>query len=155
MGNGVNISGLESLMKKLENQSGNLKDAVVKKMQMLSQEISDGARDLAPVDTGYLRENIYWNVDENGDIIEAEIVSGADYGGYVEFGTGQVGQSAGLNYEGINLSYRQTPWRYKDENGEWHYTKGMKPQPYLYPAMKQNEDKVKQELGSAITLELK
>lgn len=152
---GIEIKGVNSLCDKLENLNNNIDRNVRSKVEMLAQEISDEAKDLAPVDTGFLRENIYWSVEDKENRVEAEIVSNADYGGYVEFGTGKVGESAGLVREGINLTYRQTPWRYKDEEGKWHYTEGMKPQPYLYPAMKQNEDRVKEELKSAITMELK
>lgn len=155
MSSEVRFEGFDSFNDKLDHLTRDLNRVVLNKAQRLAQEIADDARDLAPVATGHLRENIYWNTEENGDVIEAEVVSGADYSIYVEFGTGKVGERAGLVREGISLSYRQTPWSYKDEKGEWHYTNGMRPQPYMYPAMKQNEEKVKKELGSAITMELK
>ena len=85
----------------------------------LAQQIADDAKDLAPVDTGHLRE------------------------------------SAGLQREGIDLHYRQTPWRYQDEEGNWHYTEGMKPQPFFYSAMKQNEDELMEKLKATAVLEIR
>lgn len=47
-------------------------------------EIQRMAQQLAPVDTGFLRSNIY--VQDDGEWTRL-VISGADYSAYVEFGT--------------------------------------------------------------------
>lgn len=48
------------------------------------------------------------------------------YAIYVELGTGIF---AG------NGDGRKTPWFWQDFNGKWHFTRGMKPRPFLRPAV--------------------
>ena len=48
------------------------------------------------------------------------------YAPYVEYGTGLFAREG---------NGRQTPWSYQDAKGEWHSTKGQKPQPFLEPAL--------------------
>lgn len=152
---GISIKGLSELQDKLTNNIEKLNQNMEDTVGRLAQQIADDAKDLAPVDTGHLRENIFSRVTKDGDIIAGEAYSNVEYASYVEFGTGKVGESAGLQREGIDLHYRQTPWRYQDEEGNWHYTEGMKPQPFFYPAMKQNEDEIKEKLKTTAVLEMK
>lgn len=151
----VDSKGFDDFIDKMSVNSENIENNVMKTVKQIAQEIADDAKDLALVDTGHLRENIFSRVVQDGNIIVGEVFSNIEYAAYVEFGTGTVGQSAGLTREGINLHYRQTPWRYKDEEGKWHYTKGQKPQPFLYPAMKNNEDNIKEKLKTAVVMELR
>ena len=34
------------------------------------------------------------------------------------------------------------PWSYQDDKGEWHTTSGMKPHPYMRPALEENRKKI-------------
>lgn len=36
---------------------------------------------------------------------------------------------------------RKTPWKYQDSNGNWHMTHGMRPRPFLKPAVTENTSK--------------
>ena len=80
------------------------------------------AKDLAPVDTGNLRNSISHKVDSKEPAVY--IGTNSEYGAYIELGTGE-------HYPGG----RQTPWVYKDARGRWHRTSGQKAQPYLKPAV--------------------
>lgn len=80
------------------------------------------AKDLAPVDTGNLRNSISHKVDSRESAVY--IGTNSEYGAYVELGTGEY-------YPGG----RQTPWVYKDAHGRWHQTSGQKAQPFLKPAV--------------------
>ena len=80
------------------------------------------AKDLAPADTGNLRNSISHKVDSRESAVY--IGTNSEYGAYVELGTGKY-------YPGG----RQTPWVYQDARGEWHSTSGQKAQPYLKPAV--------------------
>ena len=48
----------------------------------------------------------------------------AEYAPYVEYGTGIYAADG---------SGRKTPWRYKDEEGNWHVTSGQEAQPFAGP----------------------
>lgn len=82
------------------------------------------AKKLCPVDTGNLRNSITHVIDE--DEPAAIIGTNNSYAAYVELGTGKYAEGGGG---------RPTPWVYQDEKGNWHYTHGQKPQPYLKPAV--------------------
>lgn len=151
----VKVSGLEEFLKCIVMTAKEVDKDIEKEMKRINEQIADDSRDLCPVRDGLLRESIQTRYIRNGDTLTAETFTDCEYGAYVEFGTGIVGQNANLVREGIDLTYRQTPWRYKDENGKWWYTQGQAPQPYLYPAMKQNEDEIINGLSKAVTLRLK
>ena len=78
------------------------------------------AKMLCPVDTGALRNSITYKV--TGD--ECIIGTNMHYAPYIELGTG-------INYSGG----RRTSWTYKDSQGNWHLTNGMKAQPFIKPAV--------------------
>ena len=67
------------------------------------------------VDTGDLRNSIT-HVMESEDTVA--IGTDVEYAPYVEWGTGKFAE------RGSNA--KKIPWRYKDEEGNWHITSGMK-----------------------------
>lgn len=71
--------GLDRLLRELPRES----DQVVRKAAF---DIEAKAKQKAPVDTGFLRNSIAM-VDTDAGDGQAEVVVGADYGTYVEFGT--------------------------------------------------------------------
>ena len=83
----------------------------------------------------------------NGEIV-GELSNSSDHAIFVEFGTGSVGNGTypySASETGINLTYSDKPyWRYQDADGNWHTTKGMKAHPFMYPAYKKNEKKIKE-----------
>lgn len=90
------------------------------------------AKELCPVDTGNLRNSISFQ-----DAPEEEAVyigTNIEYAPYIEFGTGIYAEGGG----------RTTPWKYQDEKGEWHITSGMKPRPFLRPAVANHLDEYKE-----------
>lgn len=78
---------------------------------------------LAPVDDGNLKGSIDVTYMKGG--LSAYIRVGAEYGIYVEYGTG-VYSSTGNG--------RKTPWVYF-KDGRYYYTKGMRAQPYFHPSL--------------------
>lgn len=83
------------------------------------------------VQTGNLRNSITWQMDGNRTV---EIGTAVEYAVYVEMGTG-IYASDGKG--------RKIPWTYKDEDGNWHTTKGSHPKPYLKPALEEHVDDYK------------
>ena len=80
------------------------------------------AKKLCPVDTGNLQNSITHRVDDH----DVYIGTDNEYAAYVELGTGKYATEGGG---------RPTPWVYQDAKGNWHYTHGQKPQPFLKPAV--------------------
>lgn len=90
------------------------------------------AKKLCPVDTSNLRNSITHTTENNGHTVV--IGSPVTYAPYVELGTGKFAEGGGG---------RQTPWSYKDAKGKWHTTSGMRPRPYMRPAIENHKDEYK------------
>lgn len=68
----------------LEQAIRNLTERADQVVQKVAHDIEGGAKQRAPVDTGHLRNSI--QAQRTGDA-EAEVTVGAEYAGYVEYGT--------------------------------------------------------------------
>lgn len=97
-------------------------DAVLRALERCGEQAEGYAKDLAPVDTGNLRNSISHTVDEDEPAVY--IGSNTSYATYVELGTGKYTDGG-----------RPTPWVYQDDNGNWHWTAGNPAQPFLKPAV--------------------
>ena len=97
-------------------------DAVLRALERCGEQAEGYAKDLAPVDTGNLRNSISHTVDADEPAVY--IGSNTSYAAYVELGTG-------IYTEGG----RPTPWVYQDDSGNWHWTAGNPAQPFLKPAV--------------------
>ena len=150
----VSIKGVDSLVQRF-NKIANieLKEAVQKATQLVYGQ----AKALAPADTGQLRGSIHMQVKDTGKEIQGRVYTNVEYASYVEFGTGIKGNGTyPYQVEGLNLEYKNKGWAYFDEDkGEWVYTKGQKAQPYMYPALKQNEKTIKAILKQGVHTKLK
>ena len=150
----VSIKGVDRLTQRF-NKIANieLRGAVNKATQLVHGQ----AKALAPADTGLLRESIHMQVKDTGKAVEGRVYTNTEYAAYVEFGTGIKGNGTyPYQVEGLSLEYKDKGWAYFDEDkGEWIYTKGQKAQPYMYPALKQNEKAIKQILKSGVHTKLK
>ena len=110
-----------------------LNEPMKKRMDYCGRAIVQrAAKDLAPVDTGRLRNSIKYETKENGDRLESSIFTNVEYAPYQEFGTGSQGNAEGV--EGITFGPG----------------KGIPPHPFMYPALKNNEDKIIEYLGRRI-----
>lgn len=89
----------------------------------------------APIRTGQLARSIRANVRQTGNGATGEVTVGAEYGAYVEFGTGQRG--AGSSFPGKPTDVRYTPG--------WP---GMSARPFLTPAVEAMRDEWEQEWGT-------
>ena len=98
------------------------------------------AKQLAPVDTGNLRNSITHKIDPLEQVVY--VGSNVEYAVYQEMGTGKYAEGGGG---------RPTPWVYQDANGKYHRTEGNKPQPFIKPAVADHINEyraiIKEELG--------
>lgn len=135
------IEGADSLFRKLNNleavfQSGAVAGAVQRGCMVVQAE----AKLLCPVDSGELRNSISTKVDVSNNGVIGKVYTNKEYAPYVEFGTGSRGEST---YDGnVDVTY----------NSEWA---GMPAQPYLYPALKNNEEAVLRSIRNDIAEEIR
>jgi len=139
----MSIQGLDSLLRKLDQLGGNSKQALKKGVGKATKQVQGDAKELCPVDTGSLRNSIQSSVEEKSGSVIGKVGTNMEYAMYVEFGTGQGGINADIEAKKeIDLFYRE----------DWT---GMAPQPYLYPALKQNEERVKKIVKDELIQEIR
>lgn len=142
----IEIKGIQALTSKLNNLAS--EQEIIQTMNQATLLVHAKAKALAPVDTGNLRGSIHPTVERQGSKIIGKVYTNLSYAPYVEFGTGSVGNGS-YPYAGevnVNLKYTtKDSWVYTPDGGETFYrTKGQVAQPYLYPALKQSERKIKE-----------
>lgn len=144
-------------------------------MGTATKKVQGTAKRKASAYHGDLRKSIKTKVNLQSDSIVGIVYSNSDHAAYVEFGTGPEGASnhAGIS-PNVNVSYRTDPWwipgseigigaprKYhwpmrKLANGEKIYwTDGQKAQPFMYPALKENEEKLPIIFKRAVMAELR
>lgn len=134
------IKNVDRLLSRL-NKIGqmNLKDTMDKATTIVHAQ----AKLLAPVDTGNLRGSIHMETKQQGKKLEGRVYTNAQYAPYVEFGTGIKGKgSYPYQIDGLELSYKEN-WQ------------GMIAQPYMYPALKNNEEYIKKLFANGVRANLK
>ena len=134
----VKIEGLNNLLAKLNEYADPAQ--LKKSMGKCCAIVEASAKEKAPKDTGALRRSISSRVEETANGVEGVIFTPLEYAPYIEYGTGLFAEDGG----------RQTPWSYQDDEGNWHTTKGQRPQPYMRPALTENRDQILETLKGAI-----
>ena len=108
-----------------------LKQATIQWLFQACMLVEGQAVALAAVHTSGLRNSIDYVVDE------AELIgyvgTNVEYAIYVEMGTGEFAE---------NGMGRKGGWVYQDPSGEWFFTWGQEPQPYLRPAFRKNKSEI-------------
>lgn len=152
------IIGMEHFKKSMERLALTDLERPTHRAIMLVQA---AAKDNVHVVSGELRESIYTDVRKMGDKYVATCFTNKAYAAFVEFGTGPKGQKnhAGISPE-VAVAYRQSPWwihesmvdketaeKYhwfsiKTKEGTFYQCTGQPAYPYMYPAMKNNHDKI-------------
>lgn len=148
------IKNVDRLLSRLSNISKmDLKQSMVQATKVVHAQ----AKSLAPVDTGNLAGSIHQEVKENAKTVEGRVFTNLQYAPYVEFGTGSKGNGTyPYDIKGLKLSYRDNSWVYSPDGGETFYrTEGQIAQPFMYPALKENEKYIKQLFKKQIQTELK
>lgn len=121
----------------------------------------------APANNGELRNSIKTRVKMDGNKVVGEVFTNLEHGVYVELGTGPKGQAshAGISPD-VNVSYRSTPWYVHEDQidvGKYHFQKmgefykmyGQPAQPYLYPALKENHDRISNNISKYVSRKIR
>ena len=123
----MKIKGEKELMARLE-KIGAIKD-MTETLGKACALVERTAKEKAPKDTGELRRSITSKVEGNVGYVYTPL----EYAPYIEYGTGLFAEEGGRT---------DVPWYYQDDKGEWHKTSGMKPRPYMRPALDENREKI-------------
>lgn len=130
----IRLEGMEELLKLLEEKGNvDLSEPLGKACAL----VEAAAIQNAPKGTGELRRSIRSKVDGNVGYIFTPL----EYAPYVEYGTGLFAENGGR---------KDVPWHYKDDKGDWHTTSGMKPHPFMRPALNDNREKILEILKEGI-----
>lgn len=135
------IIGIEILLKRLNSLGGNVEETLYNSIVKQTKFVQGEAKELCPVDTGDLRESIKDNTRKYKNKIVGSIYTNSDHAAYVEFGTGKVGERTNQNTN-INISYKQDKWKVNIPDVGVRWIEGQPAQPYLYPALKNNEENI-------------
>jgi HK97 gp10 family phage protein len=137
------IIGLDSLMRKLNALGGNSTQALTKGMYKSTALVEGDAKDLCAVDKGQTRNSIHSEVKVTFNEVKGSTGTNVEQAPYLEFGTGQRGAESPSppKYDG-QLGYRE----------DWA---GMPAQPFLYPAIQQNIDNIKEIMADELKKEIR
>ncbi len=143
MGIKVKINGITRLNKKIDKlMSSDIKKAVTDATGV----VETAAKMLTPVLTGELRRSIHMDVKDKEMTVTGKVFTTNEYAAYVEFGTGRKGKGTyPYELEGIQLEYADYNWTFPDpkKEDERIWTSGQVAQPYMYPALSRNKNKIR------------
>ncbi|HEM3471345.1 HK97-gp10 family putative phage morphogenesis protein [Streptococcus suis] len=161
------LIGADQLISKLRRLSSQRQTEIMAKAihNAAKNVVQADAKLRAPVNDDDLRTGIKVRMSKSGNP-RAEVVSTSDHGAYVELGTGPKGAAnhAGISPE-VSVSYRSTPWYVHESQidvgpyrfqkiGEFYKMFGQVAQPYLYPALKDNEERVTKNINRYVKRKL-
>ena len=127
----VEFQGMEEIIARLESIA-NL-EHLEAAMGQACALVERSAKQKAPKGNGELRRSITSKIEKDNDELKGIVFTPLEYAPYVEYGTGLFAEEDGR---------QDVPWSYQDDKGEWHSTSGMKPQPYMRPALDENREQV-------------
>lgn len=148
------IIGVETLLKRLNSLGGNVEETLYISISKQTMLVQGEAKELCPIDTGDLRNSIKTNTKKNKNKIVGSIHTNSDHAAYVEFGTGKVGERTNTN-SNVNVSYKQDKWKVNIPDVGPRWVEGQPAQPYLYPALKNNEKKILENIKDDIKQAIK
>lgn len=165
------ISGLERKLDALEQVAeANMEKIVGRQMK----QVQSAARLMCSVHDGELRRSIQMKTENMGGWVVGTAYTNKKYAPFVEFGTGPKGEA---DHSGISpavpVAYSQSPWWIHEsmvdaktaEEYRWAYIdtpegrfyrcSGQTAQPFLYPALKDNEERITKSMQTALKKEFR
>jgi HK97 gp10 family phage protein len=135
------IDGFDDMIRRLENIDKELEEPIMKGVLKASRRVQRDAKLLCggfKNPTNRLKNSIQAAVTTNmaNRQVEGIVSTDVEYAAYVEYGTGRRGAASDVE--------RPESIAYK---ADWA---GMEAMPYLYPALKQNEDKIEKDIASEL-----
>lgn len=128
----IEIKGLEALLDRLDSIAE--PEQLVPAMKKACLVVERSAKMKVPKGNGELGRSITSEVNVSADGVVGVVYTPLEYAPYVEFGTGLFAEAGD--------GRKDVPWCYKDDEGEWHSTSGMKPQPFMRPALNESREQI-------------
>ena len=143
----IKVVGLKKFAAKLDRMKSEIIPDVKRGVDQATVMVEGRAKMLCPTNKyragGELRQSIHPDSQVLKDSVIGKVSTTKEYAAFVEFGVGIKGQITNRNHK-IPLANRQTPWTYTPDDGETFIrTIGNVAQPYLYPALHQSKQEVK------------
>lgn len=168
------IEGLNSLLAKLDALEHMVGGGLEQSVEKGNKIVQADAKMNAPVNHGELREKIFTMTETTEDTVQGTTYTNVAHAGFVEFGTGPVGQAnhAGIS-PNVSVSYTQNPWfipaekideadaeKYRFpkitiDGKDYYFCRGQAAQPFLYPALKNNEELVTKTIADDVKAKIR
>lgn len=147
----MSIQNIDKLLRKLKRMDMDVNDILEPIMTRQAKFIQGETKDLCPVRDGQLRNSIITTTRKTKNKVTSLVHTNTEYAAYVEFGTGKVGETTPVanKYPGP-LAYKQTKWKARIPDVGWRYVAGQPAQPFLYPALKNNESRVRDNIANEL-----
>lgn len=136
------VEGLSELMARLNRLRSDSDRIIERGLLRAGERVRNRAVLLCPVKTGALRNSI--QVEQPAPLT-VSVGTNLEYGIFVEFGTGALGDPA------VPHTSKES-WRWQDEDGEWHTGHPQAARPFLRPAVDRQE--IENEIAQTIRREL-
>lgn len=155
------IEGLDKLMKKYDKLADQISgEAMERAVTNAIKLIQADAKNNCPVRYGELRNSIKAAIENQDGKVLGTAYTNKEYAIFVEMGTGPVGEA---NHNGVSpnvdLAYSQTGWIIpRDKIGAGDkvgYTEGQPAQPFMYPALKNNEERTNKNIANYLSREIR
>lgn len=164
----VEFKGLDKIIAKLDKMQDT--STIVSAMQDACDLVEGAAKYKAPKDTGALKRSITNRIEVIGNEVDGIVFTPLECAPYIEYGTGIYtengnGTSGYWVYVGdkdYDPNRKKSGKRYtlqeakqivaimRSKGLEAYYTNGMHPQPFMRPALKENEQNIKKKLKEGI-----
>lgn len=154
----VELNDFDNLEKWTEQAPDKLRKLLITEARQMSETIAGDARAFCPIGIplegtgGNLHDNINGFVSVlNNNEVEGGAVTSVGYASYVEFGTGPTGSKKGhpLDLE-LGIVRKQGKWKVKIPTIGVRWIAGQEARPFMYPAMKQNEEAILEKFGTKL-----
>ena len=132
MADDVKVEGLDEVLETISNVADETELRLA--LGRACALVEGDAKKNAPKGNGELRRSIEHRVERQDSDLVGVVFTPLEYAPYVEYGTGLFAED--------DNGRKDVPWHYQDEKGEWHTTKGQKPQPFLRPALQDNRQNI-------------
>jgi HK97 gp10 family phage protein len=170
-----NIKGLDKLMKKYGTLATQVVGQSMEKAVGTSIKMVQGeARLMCPVNDGELRRSIMTDTEVQDGKVTGIMYTNKKHALYVEFGTGPAGEAdhAGIS-PSVSPSYSQSPWWIHESQidaataekyhmfyidtpeGRFYQSSGQAAQPFMYPALKNNEERATRNIKNYLAREIR
>ncbi|GIP57910.1 HK97-gp10 family putative phage morphogenesis protein [Paenibacillus woosongensis] len=164
------FKNMDRLLRKINKLDGDVKKELRTGVGQATKLVQGDAKDNAAVNEGQLQNQIYEEVkDIDADTVQGRVYTNVGHAPYVEFGTGPVGEANNADLPPElrdKISYRQDGWwihesqidaataekyhffKIGTSDGDFYYTRGMVPQPFMYPAAQGRKEDVPKVIAS-------